>query len=247
DAKDFDSAFKICNDRLKKNDREAFTYNLLGSVHMIKKELDKAQAAFEKAVEIQPDWGKPYDNLARVYLLRGEKDSAIKKFNDALQKDPGNTATWMLLGSLYENDKAYDKAANNYQQAFEKNPGMWAAANNYAFIMSELAKDKDGLQKAMDVAIKAERLNPGAGIIQDTIGWINFKMGNVDQAHAAVLKALAQHPDQNVLNYHMGMILDAQGKTQEAKLYLEKSLVSDNNFLGAENAKKLLEKYNADK
>lgn len=247
DDKDYDSALGLCTGRLEENDREAFTWNLLGGVHLMKKELEKARTAFEKAVEIQPDWGKPYDNLARVYLLQGEKDSAIKKFNDALQKDPGNMSAWMILGSLYEKDAAYDKAAQTYEQAFEKNPGVWAAANNYAFIMSELSKDAAGLQKAMDMALKAEKLNPGAGVVQDTLGWIHFKTGNLDQAHARLLKALEQHPDHNVLNYHMGSILDAQGKIEEAKLYLEKSLVSDNDYLGAETARKLLEKYNAGK
>ncbi|MFA5902661.1 MAG: tetratricopeptide repeat protein [Desulfobacula sp.] len=247
DTKDYDSALKLCNDRLNKNDQEAFTLNLLGSINMVKKDLEKAKTAFEKAVAIQPDWGSPYENLAKVYLLKGEKDNALKKLKTAIEKDPGNVATWMLLGNLYEKDKANDKAAQTYLQAFEKNPDMWAAANNYAFIMSELSKDKESLQKAMDIAIKAEKLNPGAGIIKDTVGWIYFKMGNIDQAYASILKALEQNPEYGLFNYHMGVILNALGKTKEAKLYLEKSVASNNSFFGAENAKQLLGKYKTGK
>ncbi|MCP4673479.1 MAG: tetratricopeptide repeat protein, partial [Desulfobacula sp.] len=206
----------------------------------------KAQPAFEKAVEIMPEWGKPYDNLARIYLVKGEKQEAINEFKEALVKNPKNQAAWMILGSIHEKDGEYAKAAQIYERAFENNPGLWAAANNYAFIKSEISTSADELQKAMESAIKADRLNPGAGVILDTLGWIYFKMGDMDKAHENILAAIDQHPDYDMLNYHMGMILDRQGKTSEAKLYLEKSLNSGNDFLGIDKAKQLLNKYKTD-
>ena len=81
-------------------------------------------------------------------------------------------------------------------------------------------------------------------MVQDTIGWIHFKLGNLDDAHDYISKAIEKSPDNAVINFHMGVVLDRQGKEREARLYLEKSLVSDNEFLGSETAKDLLEKYN---
>jgi tetratricopeptide (TPR) repeat protein len=242
-GKQYDAAVKLCKDRLKKNDKEAFTWNLLGSIYLAKKELGQAQTAFEKAVKIMPEWGKPYDNLARIYLVKGEKQEAIAEFKAALEKNPENRAAWMILGSIYEKDSKYDKAALIYEEAFENNPGLWAAANNYAFIKAETSTSADELQKAMEFARKADQLKPGAGVILDTLGWIYFKMGDMDKAYENILAAVDQHPDYDMLNYHMGMVLDRLGKISEAKIYLEKSLNSGNDFLGIEIVKQLLKKY----
>lgn len=244
--KDFDSAIRLCENRLAKNESEAFTWNLLGSVCLAKSDLKGAQPAFEKAIEILPDWGKPYDSLARIYLVRGEKETAIKKFNDALAKNPNNAQAWMILGSIHERDKNYEKAAATYEQAFEKNPGIWAAANNLAVIKSEFSHSAADLEMAMEYARKAEKLNPGAGVVQDTLGWIQYKMGNLDQAYADIKKALEDLPDNSSLNYHMGVVLDRQGKPEESRLYLEKALAEETDFLGADTARKILAKYKTD-
>jgi Tfp pilus assembly protein PilF len=212
----------------------------LGGVYMDQKKLSQAQKSFEKAIEIRPGWGQPYDSLARIYLVRGEKESAVGKFQTALEKNPGNIAAWMLLGSIYEKDKNYDKAAETYAQAFEKNPGLWAAANNYAFIKGRDADSESDLHRAMEYARKAQMLKPDAGIVMDTLGWLQYRLGNLDMAYTNVQKALEQHPENPEMNFHMGMILDKQGKTEQSKLYLEKSLISDKDFSGAETAKKIL-------
>ncbi len=243
--KDFSPAIKLCNDRLDKNGDEAFTWNLLGGIYIAQKDIQKAKKALEKAIEFQPDWGKPYENLARIYLASGEKQSAIQKFDAALDKDPKNRAAWMILGSIYEKDKSYEKAALTYDKAFENNPGLWMAANNSAFIKSELSTSEPELQKAMELARKADMLKPNAGVVLDTLGWIQFKMGNIEDAYLNIKMAIDQHPDNSILNYHMAMVLDRQGKEKEAKLYLEKSLASDSEFLGIDTARKILAKYNS--
>ena len=99
----------------------------------------------------------------------------------------------------------------------------------------------------MTYAQKAEKLKPGAGVILDTIGWINFKMKQIDQARDDIAKALEQHPDNPMINYHMGMILHSIGKKEAARIYLEKAVENQNDFLGADTAGKLLASYKAPK
>jgi tetratricopeptide (TPR) repeat protein len=89
----------------------------------------------------------------------------------------------MILGNLHEREKAYEKAAPIYARAFEKNPDMWAAANNYAYLKSEIATGEQDLAEAMEMARKAERLNPDSGVVADTLGWIYFKKGDLDRAY----------------------------------------------------------------
>jgi tetratricopeptide (TPR) repeat protein len=124
-----------------------------------------------------------------------------------------------------------------YAQAFEKHPDMWTAANNYAYLKAEIATGAQDLADAMEMARKAEQLNPDSAMVADTLGWIYFKMGDLDRAYDYVRTALEKMPDHNSINYHMGMILDSQGKVSEAKAYFEKSLRSDTDFPGADQAR----------
>jgi tetratricopeptide (TPR) repeat protein len=243
DEKNPEAAQRLCLERLEKNSSEAFTWNLLGEVYLAQKQMTSAREAFEKAIEQAPDWGKPYGSLAQIYLASGEKDAAVKKFETAVEKDPANQGAWMILGNLYEKEKEFEKAARIYARAFEKNPDMWAAANNYAYLKSEIATGEQDLADAMEMARKAERLNPDSGVVADTLGWIYFKMGDLDRAYDHVSAALEKMPDHSSVNYHMAMILDSQGKTAEAKTYFEKALDDDADFPGAEQARIKLNRY----
>ncbi|WDP90896.1 MAG: tetratricopeptide repeat protein [Desulfobacter sp.] len=235
-----DLAESLCRERLEKAPKEAFTWNLLGNVLLTGKKSDQAMAAYEKAAAYKPLWDTPYDNMARVYLARGEKEAAVKRFKAALTKNPKNMGAWMVLGSIYTRDKNYAAAARTYEQAFENNPRLWAAANNFAFTQSELTHDPKKLGKAMEYAQKALALNPGSGVVLDTLGWIQYKLGETEQARNNVAQALEQMPDSPILNYHMGMILDRLGHELEARSHLEKSLASGKNFPGAGQAESRL-------
>jgi tetratricopeptide (TPR) repeat protein len=238
-----EAAKTLCLERLEKDDNEAFTWNLLGEVYLVGKEMTSAKEAFEKAISHQPGWGKPYGNLAGTYLALGEKDAAVEKFEAAVEKDPGNQGAWMILGNLYEKENDLETAARIYAQAFEKNPDMWAAANNYAYLKSEIANGPEDLAGAMEMARKAEHLNPDSWVVTDTIGWIYFKMGDLDRAYEHVSAALEKMPDNESVNYHMGMILDSQGKVSEARPYFEKALNAETDFLGADEARIKLNRY----
>lgn len=240
DGKDFQSAVRLCETRLEKNPEEAFTLNLLGSVYLAQKEFDRAVTYFKKAIEVNPEWGMPYNNLAKVYLVQNKKDSAVTELKAALAQDKANTFAWQLLGQIYESDKDYANAAQLYKEAFTAVPTLWAAANNYAFIQSEFFNDTADLTEALTHARNALKLKPGEPIILDTLGWVYYRMGNLAQAHEELKKALDKTPDNPVVNYHLGMVLEAQGKQQEARVLLEKALAGNEDFPGADVARKVL-------
>lgn len=238
----FKEAIELCKDRLSKNDQEAVTWQLLGTVYFDQKAYEQAKNCFEKAIEILPNWGRPYDSLARVYLKRNQKETAIKELNQALEKTPENASVWLILGSIYEKDMNFEKAAQVYKDACRALPEMWVPANNYASIRTELAKTDQELEAAMAYARKARELNPRAFTVYDTIGWVYFKMGDTLNAYSEVKKALDRDPDNVILNYHMGMILEKQGRNMESRVCLEKALEEDTPFHGSDIARSTLKK-----
>lgn len=240
--RDTASAIALCEKRLEKNAGEVFSWNLLGSVYLHKKMYSKAKAHFEKAISLNPQWPKPYDNLAKLHLAQGNKDTAVKELKNALAENRQNRSAWLLLGGIHERDKAYEKAAAVYKEAFEAIPDLWPAANNYAFIRSETA-DWIDLDEALAYAKKAVALNNGSASVRDTLGWIHFKMGDLAGARREIEQALKKSPDNTVVNYHMGMILDREGKPHEAKIYFERALSGNRDFPGADTAREMMAQY----
>jgi tetratricopeptide (TPR) repeat protein len=237
------AAIALCEKRLGKNPKEAFSWNLLGGIYFVTKKYDKAENHFEKAIEIFPEWQKPYENLAQLYLVQGKKDSAVAKLESAIKQNEKNRAAWMLLGMIHKRDKDYQTAAKVFKQAFDAIPSLWVAANDYAYITSEYLADQADLTEVMEYAQKAVSLNGNAGAARDTLGWIYYKMGNLELAYDEFKIALEQRPDHHILNYHMGMVLEKQGRHQEAATHLESALAKNIDFPGADDARKIVKQY----
>jgi predicted Zn-dependent protease len=66
--------------------REVF-YNL-GEVKFAKGDADEAAKWYEKAVALDPNWGKPLLKLALVQLNKGDKDATIKSLERVIAADP---------------------------------------------------------------------------------------------------------------------------------------------------------------
>jgi Tfp pilus assembly protein PilF len=66
--------------------REVF-YNL-GEVKFAKGQTDEAAVWYQKAVDLDPTWGKPIFKLALVQLNKGDKDATIKMLEKVISADP---------------------------------------------------------------------------------------------------------------------------------------------------------------
>ena len=62
-------------------------YNL-GEVKFAKGQTDEAAKWYQKAVDLDPTWGKPIFKLALVQLNKGDKDATIKMLEKVISVDP---------------------------------------------------------------------------------------------------------------------------------------------------------------
>ncbi|MGB2955872.1 MAG: tetratricopeptide repeat protein, partial [Anaerolineales bacterium] len=87
---------------------------------------------------------------------------------------------------------------------------------------------------------RAHTLRFGEPTVQDTLGWVYYKMGDVNQALDFFEKALVDQPESPVFNYHMGMAFYKSGRSVEAKEKLEKAVEGSSSFEGRDEAEKVL-------
>ncbi len=239
-----DAAVRACEERIEATPGDAFLYNLVGKVHGSRKAYPKAREAFQKAMDINPLWPEPHQNLARILMAEGKVDDAIDKFKAKIAAAPDNATLHLTLALLYEHTRQYDKAIDVYTRSLEVEPDLWIAANNMAVLLSEHGDAKADLEKALSLAKMAQKHRPGAPDILDTLGWIYYKMGDYERALGFMEKAYSGAPENPILNYHLGMTLVKNDRTNDAREVLKKTLKLSGDFPGREDVEKALDALN---
>lgn len=217
-------AESLCNEALKAHPDNAFVHNLIAQVHLKGKRLEAAEKALKRAIELRPEWNVPHNNLAKLYLSTGKEKAAIENLEAAIQENPNNRAAFMTLASLYERSGNSDAAIDIYEKAVAADPNLWSAQNNLAYLIGENRTAKEDLERALDLAQRAEKMRPEDPTVLDTVGWIQYKTGAIDAALATLERASEKQPDSGVINYHLAQLLYEKNRKNEAREKLERSL-----------------------
>jgi tetratricopeptide (TPR) repeat protein len=92
----------------------------------------KSQAAFRKAIEIDPDYMEARVSLAGTLLDTGAVDEAIRQLNTVTQRDSSNAMAFYLQAEAYRLKEAYPQAIESARTAIKLTPAnaeahLWLA------------------------------------------------------------------------------------------------------------------------
>jgi len=79
-----------------------------------------------------------------------------------------------------------------------------------------LAERNQRLPEARDLIAKAVELAPNDPFIADSLGWVEFRLGNTTQALQHLKRAYASRPDTEIAA-HLGEVLWVAGQRDEAR------------------------------
>src|SRR5690606_36312391 len=79
-----------------------------------------------------------------------------------------------------------------------------------------LADRTDRYDEALVLIEQAYQLNPDDAAILDSLGWVNYRLGNLDEAEAQLRKAYERFPDHEIAA-HLGEVLWSSGKQRAAR------------------------------
>ena len=157
---------------------------------------------------------------ALMDLHRNEE--AIRHFEEALRiareddvGDPVSIAELhTTLGLLYLRQEDMERSSRAFEQALEAVPDHVAALNHYAY---SLAQQEAELDRALEMARRAVILDPEAPTTWSTLGWVLYRLGNVEEALLHVERA-AEHPGASVrVLGHLAEIYEALGQKASAR------------------------------
>lgn len=187
--KTIDQAKKL----LKLNPEDGVGNSILGAVYYLEgKDLNKAAAAFKKAIEIDPYNPDPHNTIGLVYQRLGKYDEAIKEFKQALWFKPDYPMALSNLIRTYEQiGKGDIKADIKELLARESGPRtVWLREQLATFYLQE-----NNLDEAIKEYLLLLHLNPENIAICRTIGNIYAQQGKIDEAKKAFEYLLKLQPD----------------------------------------------------
>jgi tetratricopeptide (TPR) repeat protein len=198
---------------------------LQGEVLLYSGKKVEAEAAFRRAIELDPNDLSGYQNLARYLAITGRPSEVLATYEEALKQNPDSAPLHMVVGSLYELQSRTEEAMARYEEAIRLDPGLAVARNNLAYLLTEEGGDLD---RALDLAQEAKALLPDNPNAADTLGWVLYKK-NLPSAAIGYLKEAAsgfraEDPELALVRYHLALAYEANGEPEQALQTLETAI-----------------------
>src|SRR5579863_7826503 len=173
--KETDKAIAAANAQIAKSPNNSLFYDLLGTaLFNAKKDLPAAEAALQKAGQLDKNNVDALEKLGKVQIEEGAADKALALYQQAIKDNPRDVRLYILSGEMYEAKHDYDNAKAMYQQALALQPDHPLASNNLAYVMLEQGENVD---VALSMAQTARRGMPESPNAADTLGWAYYQKG----------------------------------------------------------------------
>jgi tetratricopeptide (TPR) repeat protein len=101
---------------------EAYTFR--GWVYSFLGDYERAIQECLQAIQVDPDFGNPYNDIGAYLIEQGKWEEAIPWFEKAMaaKRYEARAYPHFNLGRVYEHQGRWEKAQNCYRKAFEVDP-----------------------------------------------------------------------------------------------------------------------------
>jgi len=217
----------------------ADNYLLLGRLYILDKDLLKAESQFKQAIKLDPGSEEAVTSLAYLYNDEGDSKKALETLN-SVPESGRSSKIYAALGATYEKQKDYKSAVTAYQQALKLDKENLDAMRGLA---QNLANDNqvDAALTQYKAVQDADPQDPQASV---EMSKLYRRMGKLDLAMESLKKAEPLSQDSMEVAYNEALILEAQGKYDDAAAALQKLVTrttsSDGNYSAGERSNRAL-------
>ena len=139
----YEEAVKACDEVIKQDQNDSVAWNYKGLALEAQSKDDEAIQAYDKAIEINPQYAEAWFNKGCV--LPEENDS-IKAYDKVIELDPKNAEAWFNKGITHGNQGNDDEAIKCYDEVIRLVPKNVNAWLNKANALSSLGKYDEAIK-----------------------------------------------------------------------------------------------------
>lgn len=140
---------------LELNNENIQALGMLGSIYSDKKEYEKSDEYYEKALKIDPEDILILNNYAYSLSVRGvQLERALEMVSKSVEKEPKNASYLDTMGWVYFKLKKYDDALELINRAYEiekENPEIIEHLGDIYFEKGEKEKALDNWKKSLEI------------------------------------------------------------------------------------------------
>lgn len=201
-----DEALKYLDLALSLDPYHFQSYNLRGLVYFKKKNLSEAAAAFERCVELKPDFAEAHNNLGTAYHQMGRLEEAEAEFLKSYGLD-GNANSSFNLAKVYFSQKKMDQALEYIQKSIAKDGRVAGSHNFQGVILNELGRYAEAVASYQE----ALRIAPGDAVVRVNLAVAYINMEEFARARELLEKTLSKVQDEALqarINEYLKFIKD---------------------------------------
>jgi tetratricopeptide (TPR) repeat protein len=150
---------------------------------------------------------------AELYLGEQQYAKAETAFSRALQVVPNDPGLLYGRGLAYADGGQIDLAIQDFEQLLKIKPGDVDASNALGYTLADANRDLPAAERLIGAARAAKPDDPA---VADSWGWLQYRLGHLEQAAQTLRDAWAARKDADV-GVHLGEVLWKQGNQQEAQ------------------------------
>ncbi|RDS82712.1 hypothetical protein DWU99_13190 [Dyella psychrodurans] len=205
-------------DQVPDDDDHAFDADLRSAILL--QGLGRSAEAHQQLAEMQTDYldqpaqlRRAYEVDADLYLREKRYAEATNAFTHALQVVPDDPDLLYGRGLAYAEIGKIDLAVADFRRLLQIKPDDVDASNALGFTLADAGRDLPEAEKLIAAARAAKPNDPS---IADSWGWLQYRLGHLNEATQILRGAWQSGKDADV-GVHLGEVLWKQGQHEQAQ------------------------------
>lgn len=162
-----------------------------------------------------------YSLLAGIYENQEQFARSFETLEKGMKLYPDNVQLLFEYGLLLEQEEKQVEAIASMEKVLTLQADHVEALNYLGYTWAE---KNVHLDKALEYVKKAITLKPDNGYILDSLGWVYFRMGDLEKARAELERAIALIPGDPNIHEHLGDVYQAGGQKEKARAAYQKAM-----------------------
>ncbi len=181
---------------------------------------ERAEAAFNKALAIDPKLIEARMLMVFVYLWRGQKEKAREEVARARREAPDEPVVHFVKATLHRLDGEYGRALRSYERLMRLDPAAHVVASYNRALVYMYMGNFEEVGRQLDHAG-----DPDNPLVKTFRALSLYYTGQTDAAADLMHQAVASHPNMHGIRPFMAMFFIAQGKHDEARAQLTAAVI----------------------
>lgn len=182
-------------------------------------DLDSAIKFTEELIDSQGPTVRSLRLLTGLQSEAGEHRSALKSAESLIALEPNNASHHFTIATIHDRIGDTDSAVVALERSLEIRPRDPETLNYLAYT---LAVQNVRLPQAKEMVERALSFEPKNGYYVDTLGWILYRQGDLQEAEVKLQRANLLAPHDSVIMEHLGIVLKELGRISESrKVFLD--------------------------